>query len=283
MQYRLGCNTLYPFGRLKNVQEQFGMDAQKEALRVIRDTGFDGCEFSHYECLSLSACGELRQHCAALTLEPWSAHSWVTLPATPVDAKTQLPALTQTLDAAAALGARVMVVHAQRGDPGLEETLRRQRRSEGLEHCLLHLSDAAADAGLRIAVENCGDLADLEFLVETVTNLSRDNVGLNVDTGHAVLHGMTPQQVIYTMGERLFTTHLQDNFGQRDDHLPPGSGTIDWPPVIDAFREVNYQGMLMIEISDCPPGREPDATADTHEAFANLRRFVEGRSLSPTE
>ena len=169
-----------------------------------------------------------------------------------------------------------MVVHAQQGDANVEESLRIQRRRQGLQRCLLHLSDAAADAGMRIAVENCGDLADLEFLVETVTSLDRENVGFNVDTGHAVLRSMTPQQVITIMGKRLFTTHLQDNFGQRDDHLPPGSGTIDWPPVMQAFLEVDYQGMLMVEISDCPPGREPDAKADTHEAFANLRRFVEG-------
>jgi sugar phosphate isomerase/epimerase len=31
-------------------------------------------------------------------------------------------------------------------------------------------------------------------------------------------------------------------------HLPVGSGTIDFPKVIDSLREVNYDGWLILEI-----------------------------------
>ena len=94
------------------------------------------------------------------------------------------------------------------------------------------------------------------------------------DLDHAQIRGMQPAEAIRLMGKRLLTTHLQDNFGKNDDHLPPGCGTIDWPATIGALREVNYQGTLMVEISDCPGGREPDAVADTRKAFENLSRFT---------
>jgi sugar phosphate isomerase/epimerase len=112
------------------------------------------------------------------------------------------------------------------------------------------------------------------MLVEAVQSLGLPGVGFNIDTGHAVLHGMTPADAIRLMGPLLLTTHLQDNLGKQDDHLPPGRGGIDWPGTLAALREVKYKGMLMVEISDCPPGREPDAAADTRAAFENLSRFA---------
>jgi len=274
MHYRLGCNTLYPFGRLSNVREQFDLTAQKAALRIVRDAGFDGCEFSHYECLSATECLALRGECAALGLEPWSAHSWVTLAATEADAADKAAAIAQSLEMAAHLGAQVMVVHADRGSFDLSDPEQRQLRRKGFLSCLGQVSARAGDLGLRVAVENCSNREDLEFMIETVEALGGEHVGFNVDTGHAVLHGMRPDEVVRLMGPRLFTTHLQDNFGERDDHLPPGRGNIDWPPVIAAIRDVGYGGTLMVEISDCPPGREPDAEADTFEAYTNLRKLA---------
>ena len=112
------------------------------------------------------------------------------------------------------------------------------------------------------------------MLVEAVQSLGIPGIGFNLDTGHAALHGMTPAEAIGIMGALLRTTHLQDNHGKQDDHLPPGCGTVDWPATLKALHEAKYQGTLMVEISDCPPGREPDAVAETREAFENLTRFA---------
>ena len=95
-----------------------------------------------------------------------------------------------------------------------------------------------------------------------------------IDTGHAILKQLDPALAIQLMGDLLLTTHLQDNFGQQDDHLPPGLGTIDWPSVMQAFREVAYTRTLMVEISDCPPGREPVAIEEIKQSFENLTRFA---------
>ena len=42
--------------------------------------------------------------------------------------------------------------------------------------------------------------------------------------------------------------HLHDNREGRDDHLPPGEGTIDWGEALKAIESVGYHGPAVLEI-----------------------------------
>ncbi|MDX9981433.1 MAG: sugar phosphate isomerase/epimerase family protein [Lentisphaeria bacterium] len=265
MAFRFGCNTLYPHGRLPSEETVFDLAAHRESLALIRSCGFDGCEFSHYQHLQPEEQTALRAVCAELGLIPSSAHSWVPLPGAVANVAAALPRLHASLAGAARLGVSVMVLHAAGGEA--------DDRRNALGQTLRDLAPAAEKAGITLAIENCSSRADLEFLIATVDALALPAVGFNIDTGHAVLHGMTPAEAIRLMGRRLVTTHLQDNFGKRDDHLPPGKGTIDWVATRDALLEVRYQGMFMVEISDCPPEREPLPREDTQAAHDFLHKL----------
>ena len=70
-----------------------------------------------------------------------------------------------------------------------------------------------------------------------------------MDVGHAFLLGDTAE-AIETASDYLITTHLHDNGGQRDDHLVPFQGTIDWAATIMAFEKIGYDGVLMFEVKD---------------------------------
>jgi len=271
----LGCNLLYPDGRLVDARQQFGLDAHKRAVTLLRDAGFEACEVSHYEVLPPQDCRALRKACEEVNVTPWSAHSWVTLPADDALVEERTHLLSAAIDAASDLGVRVLVMHADGAGGDLNDPDVRHRRTLAVEGCLLGAIPKAIAADIRIAVENCGGDADTDFLIETINRLNLPNVGFCIDTGHAVLRGLDPADVIRRMGAKLFTTHLQDNYGRKDDHLPPGNGTsVIWPEVIQAFEDIGYDGVLMVEISDCPPDREPNPAADTAAAFANLQRFL---------
>jgi sugar phosphate isomerase/epimerase len=265
MSFRFGCNTLYPHGRLPREADAFDLAAHRESLEIIGSCGLDGCEFSHYQHLPAQEQTALREICAGLGLTPWSAHAWVPLPGARANVPEALPKLHACLEGAARLGVSVMVLHAAGGQE--------EDRRDALGQALRSLDPVATKAGITLAIENCGPRADLEFLIETVDALALPSVGFNIDTGHAVLHGMTPAEAIRLMGHRLATTHMQDNFGERDDHLPPGKGTINWTDTRDALLEVGYQGMFMVEISDCPPEREPLPKDDTQAANDFLRQL----------
>ena len=74
-------------------------------------------------------------------------------------------------------------------------------------------------------------------------------------------YAQSEPDLIRRIGRRLFTTHLHDNFGLRDDHQGAGLGYIDWRGVIPAILETGYRGPLMMELT----GRRCAAARDVPE------------------
>ena len=62
------------------------------------------------------------------------------------------------------------------------------------------------------------------------------------------MSGIDIAKCIIELGDNLFATHISDNNGSKDQHLTPGSGTIDWPSVMKAFQKINYEGLINFEI-----------------------------------
>jgi len=268
MKTSIGCNTLYPAGRLTS-EGQFTLPHQLRALEVIAEAGFDAVEFSHAGHLTPEELQQVAAHARALGLVPWSVHAWRPLAATAADVETTLADYRVAAQTAHLLGVRVVVVHSggTMAPAGLSE-----RRSANSE-CLRALAEWVGPKVV-VAVENMSARADWEFIIELVDACPLPNVGLNLDTGHAHLGDLGVVNAIRMAGGRVRTTHLQDNLGQQDNHLPPGQGTIRWEEALAAFREVGYTGCYLVELSDCPIGREPDTVGDTRRAAENLRALL---------
>jgi sugar phosphate isomerase/epimerase len=84
-------------------------------------------------------------------------------------------------------------------------------------------------------------------LVELIDRLNHPLVGACWDTGHAHKQGLRQGDGIRMLGSRLKTLHIQDNNGIWDQHLLPYQGTIDWNEVIEALKEIGYQGDFTYE------------------------------------
>jgi sugar phosphate isomerase/epimerase len=97
---------------------------------------------------------------------------------------------------------------------------------------------------------------------------SHGDIRVCLDTGHTALGGHW-RDFVRIAGPRLVHVHASDNHGQRDDHLPPGDGRIDWPDVAASLRDVHYDGWLMLELA-CPP---VDRAAYFARAVAQARRL----------
>ena len=87
----------------------------------------------------------------------------------------------------------------------------------------------------------------LSHLIEE--DLEGVNVGVCLDYGHAHLMGDLGDAV-ETLSGHLWTTHVHDNNGKRDDHLVPFSGTIDWDAAMMATQKIGYDGALIMEVGD---------------------------------
>lgn len=139
----------------------------------------------------------------------------------------------------------------------------------------------AEELGIEIDIENGFDFAniqqtgDIPFAFSTVEDvcwlvdkLNHPLVKVCFDTGHANISGLDVPEAVREIGKRLGAVHLQDNFGkigpiEPDVHLFPGHGAIDWGAVMQALRDIKFQGVLNMEPVDALP-RLPKALMVHH-------------------
>ncbi|MDT4762518.1 sugar phosphate isomerase/epimerase [Sphaerochaeta sp. PS] len=108
----------------------------------------------------------------------------------------------------------------------------------------------AEKARVKLAFENLNDLdeiTEIGDLIALTDAFASDSVGICYDFGHAHMRGHDIQSDILAMKERLVATHVADNHGERDEHLLPFYGTIDWKRAVQALRNIGYSGDLTYE------------------------------------
>ena len=111
-----------------------------------------------------------------------------------------------------------------------------QRRFEAAFNSLEHLHLFAKQRGVTIALENTpGELATPGRLRHFIADTRLSALRLCLDTGHAHLADGIPAS-LEAMRELLVSVHVHDNHGEKDEHLPPGQGTIDWKAALPALN-----------------------------------------------
>jgi sugar phosphate isomerase/epimerase len=110
-----------------------------------------------------------------------------------------------------------------------------ERRWDATFSSLEHLSLFAKQRGVTIAIENTpGEMATPANLKTFLEQTRLTNVKLCFDTGHAhVEGGVLP--ALEAVRNLVATTHVHDNHGERDEHLLPFDGTIDWNATLAAL------------------------------------------------
>lgn len=111
------------------------------------------------------------------------------------------------------------------------------RRYDAAFNSLEHLVMFAKQRGVTIALENTpGELATPATLRQFVTDTRLTDLRLCFDSGHAHMEDGV-ERSYEVMRDLVATTHLHDNHGTKDEHLPPFAGTIDWATAIRIFGQ----------------------------------------------
>ena len=133
------------------------------------------------------------------------------------------------------------VIHA-----GAVEDRYRPRHLDAIYQSLEILVPFAGDRGVRLTLENIPNRLSLERMGRFLREANLGDVGICFDAGHAHLES-TPASRIRAAGERILTTHLHDNHGHRDEHLPPFAGTVPWKEILQGLADSGYDGCLLLE------------------------------------
>jgi sugar phosphate isomerase/epimerase len=152
------------------------------------------------------------------------------------------------------------------GVPATEQVLANDNRGEAARRSVEELAAMAARVNVQIALEVIpNSLSSASALCNLIEEeLEGVDVGVCLDYGHAHLMGDLGE-AIETLSGHLWTTHVHDNRGKRDDHLVPFSGSIDWDAAMMMTQKIGYDGVLMFEVGD------------TGDALDVLRRSVKAR------
>jgi sugar phosphate isomerase/epimerase len=152
-------------------------------------------------------------------------------------------------------------------------------RVEAAFHSLEHLALFAKQRGVTIALENIpGELATAARLRRFLEETRLRDVRLCFDIGHAHLQdGVGPS--FLAMGGLAVTTHLHDNHGELDEHLPPYEGTIDWAAALALFARASHELPFVLELKEPTPGAPETLLLDQAlTAFARLESNLPGEA-----
>ena len=170
--------------------------------------------------------------------------------------------------AALAIAARIpfryLVLHL--GVPTRTNPPANDNQPAAARRSLEEVAAAAQAVGVRVAVEVIPNpLSTPAALVRLLEDETDDlDAGICLDYGHAHLMGDVAEAIEEVSGH-LITTHVHDNRGRADDHLPPFAGGIDWDVAMMETQKIGYEGVLMFEV------------AGNGDAMAALQRCASAR------
>jgi sugar phosphate isomerase/epimerase len=112
-----------------------------------------------------------------------------------------------------------------------------------------HLRAFAKPLGVRLLLENIpNELSTPQRLVQFIRAAHFEDVGICLDLGHA--HIMSSVVDAFdTLKEHIRSTHVHDNGRDRDAHMWPGEGSIDWDEAMRLLRSAPHTPPVLMEIN----------------------------------
>jgi len=182
----------------------------------------------------------------------------------PLVRQVTLQRLTQALQAAARLGAQLMVVH-----PGYDRWRYPKLAAIWADHAAATFAPLIVMAehyDCRLALENIYEQSPVTLL-DLAARLDTPWFVHCFDIGHWQLFSTTSQaEWLAAIASRLGHLHLHDNHGQGDEHLPVGEGTIDYAPLWSLLATAPHPPSITLEAHN--PEELQRSLANLHQLSA---------------
>lgn len=187
-----------------------------------------------------------------------------------------LQVLRRNLRFAIAIGAERVVMHGgdigwydylKVGHPLYEEAKSEfdQRRANYIPYMIESIAtieQEVHDAGMELLLENMYYPWELlnspDEMADVVLNQLDRKVGVALDFGHSLVSGYDPDEYVKALGGAIHHTHIHDNDGLYDAHLPLGAGNLKLLPAIPRLINANPNVTLLLEM----PPRTLDVYAE---------------------
>ncbi|KGJ02091.1 Sugar phosphate isomerase/epimerase [Paracoccus halophilus] len=130
------------------------------------------------------------------------------------------------------------------------------------QQAILEIARHAQDFGVEIIIEPTPEDSNIvntcDDTIQMMKDVGESNVKLMFDTHHVITLGEVMTDYVHAMGGDLVHLHLSDN-----ERLPPGQGIGDFPALIKALKQIDFDGYLSMECGWTKTGLSPDWVART--------------------
>ena len=267
----------------------------RELLNQVRGAGFDAIEIfgtrSHFDYSNRDEVRGIRKALADNRLHLNSLHAPTSrdlsinreggspLSVTEVERVRRIEAmdvLKRVIDVAEDLPFSRLILHMG-GSREAADPRKRDAAFSTLEHLILH----ARHAGVTICIENTtSEMGEPTYLRSFVDETRLTGLRVNFDIGHAHLsEGPEPERIgksLEPVRELVVSTHIHDNHGEKDEHLPPFDGTIEWAEALKLLHGTRNGDLpLTLEIKEKTGPDAPTFTDQLGAAAKSLDRLEE--------
>ena len=174
--------------------------------------------------------------------------------------------IKRALEIAEQIPFRFLIQHLGTGGESFDE-----RKFEAALTSVEHLRAFAKPLGVRILLENIpNELSTPDKLVDFIQASHFEDVGVCFDFGHAHLTSSVTE-AFEIVKAHVRSTHVHDNSKDRDSHLWPGQGSIDWKEAMELLRSAPNTPPLLLEIESDEKVNPVDKMG---EAFEKLEKIV---------
>jgi sugar phosphate isomerase/epimerase len=236
------------------------------AFELAAELGYDGVEVMVWADAVSQDVAALRRWSRRAGVPVLSIHSPSLLITQRIWSPDPVVRLRMSVDAAAELGARTVVVHPP---------FRWQRDyARGFREGVRRLAD---ETDIRFAVENMFPLRVRGREVSAYQpswDVSADEPyrDYTLDLSHTAVSKSDAVAMLDAMGDRLTHLHIADGTGQpKDEHLVPGRGTQPCADVLERLATGGFDGHVVVEINTRRALDRAEREADLAEALAYCR------------
>jgi sugar phosphate isomerase/epimerase len=271
----------------------------RELLAQIHASGFQAVEIfasrSHFDYASKPEARAIAQALADNHLQLNSLHAPTSrdmsvnreggapLSVTEVERVRRVEAmdeLKRVIDVAEDLPFSRLILHMG-GSRETADPRKRDAAFSSLEHLILH----AKHIGVSICVENTTSEMGMPSYLRSFADETRlTSLRFNFDIGHAHLGEGTEQERVANgfepLKDLIVSAHIHDNHGEKDEHLAPYDGTIDWPAALKLLRTTPVAAdlPLTLELKEKAGPDAPSLAEQLNVAAKALDRLEEDNS-----
>jgi L-ribulose-5-phosphate 3-epimerase len=237
-----------------------------DALRLLADLGYEGCaitlDHAHLDPFAKDLARDVERTAqlaqglglslvvetgARFLLDPGRKHSPTLLSDDADGRRRRRDFLERAVSVARDLGAGVVSLWSGVPPPAAPEVCR-QRLVAGVAAVARYAESRGIVLGFEpepgMLVESVADFLDLQVAVDSPA------LALTLDLGHCLLtEPEPPEKVVHRVASVLVNVHAEDIRRPIHEHLPFGSGEMSYAPILRSLCEVEYRGLIGVELS----------------------------------